>query len=196
MSRVAPDNRIAKRILKYPTAADIEDMKARGFDPTVIAEAVERFKRGQIAEQLKLAIRGAFAGVTLGTGIGLQEAQCIDDGKNDKTRAACREQDEKENWGALPAEHLDRCNSSLFYFDAEGMRFHLPAYLVAALDGAFGFDLPYTLATAVPDDDRFTLLDTAQRETVREFLRFFRDEPDHAADRVLIQQALAAYWAS
>jgi hypothetical protein len=68
-------------------------------------------------------IREAFAGVKLGGGVGLQQAQGFDDHEDEKTCARYRANDEKEDWSHIPAEELNRCNSSLCFFDAEGMRF-------------------------------------------------------------------------
>ena len=80
-------------------------------------------------------IRDAFAGVTLGNGVGLREANGLDDYADSRTLAAYRSQDEKLDWSAISAADLDDCASSLGFFDADGMRFHLPAYLVADLEG-------------------------------------------------------------
>ena len=92
--------------------------------------------RMKLSEQRVLAlIRDAFKpGVTLGSGVGLLQAQGIDDYASAATLAEYRERDEKDNWSAIPAADLDRNYSSLSFFDADGMRFHLPAYLVATLE--------------------------------------------------------------
>jgi hypothetical protein len=179
---------------KFPTAAEVEEMVARGYCASVIAEARELYARGQVAEELKAAIRKAFANVTLGNGIGLEEAQAIDDYATATVRAARRAKDERHDWAVLAAEDLDRYNSSLSFFDAEGMRFHLPAYMIAELEGRYGFDLASTIASSTTDDERYTLLDEAQRAAVRDFLRFVLDEPEYAFDRENIQLALTRYW--
>lgn len=80
-------------------------------------------------------VRSAFQGVTLGNGIGLWQGQGLDDYANSETLARYRAQDEKVDWSRIPASELDSCHSSLSFFDAEGMRFHLPAYLIADLEG-------------------------------------------------------------
>ena len=81
--------------MKYPTAADNEEMKVRGYDPSVIAEQLELAKRGEVLQELKVAVTQAFAGVSLGDGIGLLEAQGLDDDADDKTLATYREKDER-----------------------------------------------------------------------------------------------------
>ena len=63
-------------------------------------------------------IRNAFSGVKLGKGVGLQEAQGLDDYDDAATRARYRASDEKEDWSRIPAAELNRCYSSLSFFDA------------------------------------------------------------------------------
>ena len=181
--------------MKYPSASDVEEMKARGYDPSVIAEQNELAKRGQVLQELKIATIEAFAGVTLGNGVGLLQAQGMDDYADEKTCAAYRERDEKHDWRAIGLEGLNRYYSSLSFFDEEGMRFHLPAFLMAAMDGTFGFNLSYTLAHTAFASDRFALLTPAQRQVVRGYLQFIEQEEEHALDREHIQAALAGYWA-
>lgn len=179
--------------MKYPTAADVEEMKARGYDPSVIADQVELARRGEVLEELKVAVTQAFAGVTLGDGIGLLEAQGLDDYVDDKTLAAYREKDEREDWSALGRDDLARYNSSLSFFDAKGMRFHIPAFLLAAMDDD-AFDLVVTLTYTA--DERFALLTPSQRKVIRDYLMFIEQEHAHASDRERIQTALSGYWAS
>lgn len=186
---------IDSAFMKYPTASDIEEMKARGFDPSVIAEAVVLLERGQQAQQLKAAVRKAFAGVTLGTGTGLYEAQGLDDYADEKTCAAYREKDQKDDWSAIDPDELNRCNSSLSFFDAQGMQFHLPAYLIADLDGLYGYDLAFHLTQSILFEEKFALLNAAQRAVIREYLQFIEQDEEHKFDRDHIHRALEGYWA-
>jgi hypothetical protein len=145
-------------------------------------------------EELKIAIRKAFANVTLGDGIGLEEAQAIDDYETAAVRAARRAKDETRDWTAIDAEALNRCYSSLSFFDAKGMRFHLPAYMIAELEGRYDYDLASTIAYSTTDDERYLLLNDAQVAAVRDFLRFCRDQPEYEFQRESIQLALTNYW--
>jgi hypothetical protein len=180
--------------MKYPSPQDIEEMRARGYDRSVIEEAVELSKRWALKEQLKAQVRSAFAGVRLAEGVGLREAQGLDDYASEEKCAEYRASDEKTDWQALRPEDLDRCSSSLSFFDAEGMRFHLPAYLLADLDGTYGFGMAFTLTQAGSPGERFALLSEAQRAAVRAYLRFIEHEPEHALDREHIQAALDGFW--
>lgn len=116
-------------------------------------------------------IREAFRGVTLGEGIGLMEAQGIDDYADAATRAQYRAGDEKEDWAAISAEKLERCYSSLSFFDPQGMRFHLPPFLIAELRGAF---IVVDLVSYLPDfrhdsQPQFEVLSHDQREAVQQY---------------------------
>jgi len=138
-------------------------------------------------------IKKAFEGVKLGNGIGLQQAEAIDNYDDALTCARYREGDEKDDWSRIPVDELNRCFSSLSFFDAEGMRFHLPAYLLADLKGTYKFDVVHTL-THLNDLQQFSLFSVAQRKVVREFLFHVRDKSEHEFDRPHIIRALRDYW--
>lgn len=140
-------------------------------------------------------IRQAFASVKLEEGIGLREADAIDDYASDAERARCRAQDEKENWEAIRSEDLNRYACSLSYFDAKGMRFHLPAFMIAELSGTYHQGMAFVL-TYLSDYTRaqFALFNLAQRQAVRRFLLWLKEQPDYAFEQPQIEQALENYW--
>ena len=76
----------------------------------------------------------AFRGVKLEDGIGLWEAQGHDDRLSLEECKKLRSKDEKENWNKIPLIDLYKCSSSLSFFDAKGMRFHMPKFLLFYLD--------------------------------------------------------------
>ena len=82
-------------------------------------------------EELILEITNAFKDVRLGNGIWLQEGNTIDDYADDKTIAQCKKIDERKNWKNISSESLNKYNSAFSFFDAEAMRFHLPAFMIA-----------------------------------------------------------------
>ncbi len=137
-------------------------------------------------ERVAGLIREAFDGVTLGNGVGLWQGQALDDYEDKKTIALARLDDEKRDWSVISVDDLNLCHSSLCFFDAEGMRFHLPAFLLAELNG-----------TDLGDYGRsqFAALSVAQRKAVRELLLILRDEPDFEFERPNIESALADFWA-
>jgi hypothetical protein len=147
-----------------------------------------------VNEALCNSIRAAFADVTLGSGIGLQQAQGIDNYEDEAICARYRAGDEQEDWTRIPVSELNRCNSSLSFFDAEGMRFHLPAYLIADLHGAYNFGMALCLTQSHDYAHYFGLLSAAQRKVVREFLLHISEELDYKLDRPHIIRALREYW--
>ena len=93
-------------------------------------------------EAVAIRICHAFAETTLGNGIGILEADCIDDYLNetDPEYRRCRAQDEREHWeNVLFQGHLEnslpRFNpfSAISFMDGVGRRFALPYYLLWAL---------------------------------------------------------------
>jgi hypothetical protein len=149
-------------------------------------------------QRLLNLIRTAFAGVELGNGVGLRQGQGLDDYADARTLATCRAQDEQHDWSAIAAEALDRCYSSLSFFDAEGMRFHLPAYLVADLEQKLKTaDVLFHLVYAVHGaQSRFAKLSGAQRVAVREFLMLRLADPNYEFVHAMIETALLEYWKS
>ncbi|WP_425616185.1 DUF6714 family protein [Anatilimnocola sp. NA78] len=152
-----------------------------------------------VADQDRVAqlIRTAFHGVKLGHGTGLWEAQGIDDYAEDDQIQAYRAKDEKEDWSAIPVEDLNRCYSSLSFFDAAGMRFHLPAFLLADLAGKYtSMDILFTLTTRSNyTTSRFAELSPSQRAAIRQFLLLRLADPHHSLSHRSIQDALERYWA-
>ena len=140
-------------------------------------------------------IRKAFAGVKLGKGVGLQEGQGLDDYEDAATCTKYRAKDEKEDWSRIPVAELNRCSSSLSFFDPAGLRFHLPAFLIADLRGEYqGGNVVFHLTyPANLTGDAFSLLSSAQRSAVRAYLlHVAADGKEHfsRADK----RALKDYW--
>ena len=146
-------------------------------------------------DQLIERIAAAFSGVALGDGIGLQEAQELDHCRDEETCAAARAADEKNDWRLITAEDLNRCESSLSYFNAEGMRFHLPGYMTAELLGDYYMGAVSNL-THLDAHGRsyFAALNAAQRLVVREFLQFVREDLEYESDVRNIDRALTEFW--
>ncbi len=156
-------------------------------------------------KRLLRAIEEAFAGVELGDGVSLHETVVIDLYGSLEEQRAARAPDEKRDWRKLVTDpELVRINGvgGLSFYDAAGLRFHLPAYLSLAVKK---FRRKY--APAVLDSllfhlthfceynlDRFSILDGSQRQCVREVLMFLRDEYD--PDSAELEEAIRGYWSS
>jgi hypothetical protein len=153
-------------------------------------------------QRLLRAIEHAFCDVQLGDGVSLHETVAIDDYLSQKERLAARAPDEKHDWRKLVSDNeLARVNGLCFY-DAAGLHFHLPAYLSLAVTDfereeadnvldSLMFNLThfseYNLA-------RFSILDSTQRQCVREVLVFLRDE--YELESAELDQAIEGYWSS
>jgi hypothetical protein len=145
--------------------------------------------------RLRKRISDAFEGVTLGDGVGLYQAQGIDDYDTEEVCQSFRLGDEKDDWQRITSEDLNKCYSSLSFFDAAGMRFHLPAYLLAEIDGDYKFDL--TMDFIDMSDHKmkqFSLFTEQQKGAVADYLRFIQDQPGHWLDVHKIDFALESFW--
>lgn len=180
--------------MKHPSPTDIEEMRVRGYDVSTIEKSLEESKRWYLAQAITAKIRDAFSGVRLGEGIGLWQAQGIDAYADESVIADYRLADEKEDWSRITSEALNVCNSSLSFFDAEGMRFHLPAYLQADLAGTYQHSMAYSLTDIDHRPDQFALLSPSQRTAIREYLKFIAEEDDYSFERPSILRALDLYW--
>lgn len=179
----------------YPSPEDIQEMKQRDYDLATIADAEETLCLWQAMKDIQMQIETAFANVRLGDGIGLWEAQGIDDYKSLAERGALREKDEKSNWSNISAQDLNDCHSSLGFFDAQGMRFHLPAFLITDLQGKYRFNLAGRLCKMNDELHQFHLLNKAQREVVKAYLNWAASDPDDELQRDSIFTTLQkGYW--
>lgn len=139
-------------------------------------------------------ITDAFSGVVLGSGIGLWEAQAIDDYESKNTQEKSREKDEKENWKLLRPDVLQRCHSSLSFFDADGMRFHLPAFIIESLNNEV--DDPIFHLTQLDDyaKSKLSTLNDAQQQAITMYLNWCLEQDDYGFEHTTIKKALNEYW--
>jgi len=162
------------------------------MDPNFSPPGSERL----LIEQIRLA----FAGVTLGAGIGLWQAEAIDDYDDEEEQAEAPTRDERHDWSRIPSKDL--CFSNLCFVDAQGMRFLFPAYMVDYLQRTIaGEGRPDGAMYAVTDLDDFkrsqlTGIDANQRAAVVEFLRWYlsNEETNGGYDSEMITTALREYW--
>jgi hypothetical protein len=149
-------------------------------------------------ERVAEMVRQAFRGVTLGDGVGLRQAEGMDSYENAARLAALRSEDEKLDWRRIPASDLNIYCNSLSYLDAEGMRFLLPAYLLAELDDELHIEFIFHLTfTGFGAMSRFHLLDAAQKSAVRAFLELRLNETkSDAPDYEMIKSAVETFWAA
>ena len=146
-------------------------------------------------DEIIALVQVAFQGVTLGAGVGLYEGHAEDGIYTRIYVEAERAKDEKLDWAAIPAARLDECPCAQSFFDAEGMRFHLPALIIADLRGETECDPVISLTH--PDDysrDQLSLLTVEQRAAVRAYLGYVRDHPEVYYSTEEADRALSEYW--
>jgi len=149
----------------------------------------------QTKEQLIEKVEAAFSDQVLGDGIGLFEAQALDDYESEEVQTKQREKDEKIYWRSIAYEVLQSCHSSLSFFDANGMRFHLPAYIVGSIKGKV--DDPIFHLTHLDDhaESKLVTLTNAQKNVVIEYLTWCLTEDEYQFDCEGIVRALNEFWA-
>jgi hypothetical protein len=84
---------------------------------------------------IEAAIRSAFAGVRLGSGVSLRQAQAIDAtifGIESPNYGALPLDEVTEDWTQVPDEEL--LGDCIAHMDAEGLRYYLPALMFWLLD--------------------------------------------------------------
>lgn len=136
-------------------------------------------------------IRSAFAAVTLGEGIGLWEANAIDDYT---PTAPARAKDIRDDWQKILVADLHAAWAALCYVDPEGMAFLLPAFMIGAPEHAENCLCFYPGNRA---EDQFQLLNAAQRQAIVAFLEdrlHQMHECSSEGQRRVIRRALDHHW--
>ena len=82
---------------------------------------------------IEAAIRDAFAGVRLGNGVSLSIAELIDAWAAPAIIDRLFGTEPYEDWASIPMAELDRAET-IAHFDAEGLRYYLPALMLKLLD--------------------------------------------------------------
>lgn len=180
--------------MKYLSPDEIRELKESGYD-RILLEARADNERWEAANGLREKIERAFADVTLGDGVGLMEGEGLDDYADTDVLAQLHAQDERTDWHRLTSDDLHSHQSSISFTDAEGMRFLLPAWMLAELRDEGIAGLIWSLCRIAPHNEhKFSLLSREQRSVVRDFLEFMRNDPDYAHERTEIDSAIEHIW--
>lgn len=141
------------------------------------------------------SINEAFRNVRLEDGIGLLEANAMDNYCSANDIESCRKNDEREFWDKIPVPLLNECYCALSYFDAKGMKFHLPAFMLASLkNNEYRFDLVSKLIHLTPYTiSQFEALSINQKNAVFLFLEYMKDE-NYQLDKEDIEKSIEEYW--
>ncbi len=145
-------------------------------------------------QSVEKEVTAAFAGVTLGAGTGLWEAQAIDDYASEDVRRSNRERDQRADWKLLDYDDLQRCHSSLSFFDTEGMKFHLPAYIIGSIRGKVDDPLFHLIQLDEYSLSKLASLSNMQRQSVVLYLQWCLEQQAYSFDHISITRALREYW--
>lgn len=162
------------------TSEYVEELRRDGYDLWTISLWHEWLSWMPQFDSAISQIEPAFRDVTLGDGIGLREADAIDGYALEAERAEQRDQDEKHDWRTIDAQALNRNYVAPTYFDARGFVFHLPAFLLAELNGEYEWDFideliqKHRLST-----EWMGLLNEPQRDAIIDVLEVLRHHPSY-----------------
>jgi hypothetical protein len=156
----------------------------------------------QRRHKIEAAIREAFAGVHLGGGVSLVEAEAID-GYYERMSLAeahrLRQFEITDNWTALATSELD--SENLAHLDPEGLRYYLPAFMLRVLDDYQPGEM-WCIGTMARLDQRdphpfgfIELLTNAQRAAIAAYVEALPElvELDYQ-DAAIIDRSLAQVW--
>jgi len=148
-------------------------------------------------------IREAFAGVRLGDGISLGEAEAIDDYYRTVSYEESRENRRSEvvdEWAAVPPSELER--DCVAHLDPTGLRYYLPAFMLRLLDHYEPGEM-WCIGTISALDQRgrhpIGFLELLGVEQKRAIAIYVRSLPElvrlDAEDAVIIARAFRDVWA-
>ncbi|MBU2864683.1 hypothetical protein KO489_12565 [Reinekea forsetii] len=167
-------------------------MKLNGCDKFILDDATSKKLE---ADKLIRMIKLAFKGVQLEDGTGLLEADGLDDRKSKQELAELRAQDIKTDWESISDDYINKGWCSLSYFDAKGMRFYLPAYMISDIRKKYNHHLDFCMCHEIDHSNhQFSLFTNEQRMAVREYLNYVFNNEDYSQPNEMVADALLGYW--
>ena len=152
-------------------------------------------------DELISELESAFEGVTLGEGIGINQAMAIDSCAGSRGLQIAKSFDSWKDWKDIPDEAMEHGQAALCFMDAEGLRFALPAYMRYCLrhfeySGYLTVDATiYALARGMtPSKGELLELTQEQKEVIAEFLKFLVLDAGDFVDTDAASIAYDAHW--
>lgn len=156
-----------------------------------------------MSEQLLAEIEQAFGGVELGGGLSMHQAGAMDLLLEPEEVLQARVLDPEARWQDIPDDRLDEFHFALTYMDPEGLRFHLPRFMVFALENP-GLDSPAVDAAVYACDfgeemkqevlAQFNAMSRKQMRTIAQFLAHIAEGKDEDYDVMIAAMALESFW--
>jgi hypothetical protein len=137
-------------------------------------------------------IESAFRGVRRENGITFHEAKALDDYAMEDERVAARLLDRESRWEDVPDDQIEKSSGSiLFYLDAIGFRYYLPAFMRWSVKnyGSGWVTADVTVRILDPsvsaDTERYSGFTSEQAAAIVAFLRFVANRGDTLAPAAL-----------
>lgn len=137
-------------------------------------------------------IEEAFKNVSLNDGVGIYEAEAIDNYASEDIRKTERKKDVRNDWTYIIDDVIDQYYSVLSFMDDDGLRFVIPAYMRFAVrfydtNASASID---AIIHVLADSRQWDFLTNKQKQVVADFLSFMVLE---AGNHVDSWQASLAY---
>jgi hypothetical protein len=156
-----------------------------------------------MSEELLRAIHEVFGKVQLGAGLSLHQAGAMDLMLTPEEVQQSRRLDSETRWQDIPDAKVEEFHYALTFMDPEGMRFHLPRFLVYSLEHP-GLDSPAVDAAVYACDfgddvddqvlGQFNAMSRRQMRTIADFLVFVAESKDEDYDVLVAAMAVESFW--
>lgn len=156
-----------------------------------------------MSEELIAEIEEAFGGVELGDGLSMHQAGAMDLLLEPEEVLQARRLDPETRWQDIPDGRVDEFHYALTYMDPAGLRFHVPRFMVFALENP-GLDSPAVDAVVYACDfgeemkqevlAQFNAMSRKQMRTIAHFLVHIAEANDEDYDVMIAAMALESFW--
>jgi hypothetical protein len=175
-------------------AAFIERLKDEGYDVWTISQWERWLQLLPKMVDSVTRLRSAFRDAELGDGVGLFEANGLDDYASDAELARLRQLDERSSWESIDAKSLNQYCSAPSFFDPQGFVFHLPAFLIAELNDNHEFGFIERIIEKRPQIGSWIeLLTPQQADALVVVLLLVKQHPDYFNDARKFDHAIARF---
>ena len=147
-------------------------------------------------EYLIAQIEKAFEDVSLNDGVGIYEAEAIDNYALEEIRKTEREKDIRDDWTSITDDVIDQYYSVLSFMDDNGLKFAIPAYIrfaVRYFDTRASASID-AIIHVLANSRQWDFLTIGQKQVVADFLSFMVLEADNHVDTWQASLAYESIW--
>jgi len=156
-----------------------------------------------VSEQLAAEIEDVFGDVRLGNGLSLSQARALDQMEPPEAVKLARGTDTEERWQDIADDKIEEFHYALTYLDPEGLRYHLPRFMLFSLQHP-GLDSPAVDAAVYACDfgddlqdevmAQFNSMSRRQMRAIAHFLVFVAESRDEDYDTLVAAMAVESFW--